>query len=42
MVDTMDAIDNSGLTPGAFGDLVNVTATANSAACDLEIFIAST
>ena len=43
VVDTMDAQDGGAdLVAGSFGDLVNVTATANSAACDLEIFIAST
>ena len=41
VVDTMDAVDNSGLTPGAFADLVNITATANTAAVDLEVFVAS-
>ena len=42
VVDTMDAVDNAGLTPGTMGDLVNVTATADTAACDMEIFVAST
>ena len=40
VVDTMDAVDNSGLTPGTFGDLVDITATANTAAVDLEVFVA--
>jgi len=40
VVDTMDAIDNSTLTPGTFADLVNITATANTAAVDLEVFVA--
>jgi hypothetical protein len=42
LVDTMDAIDNSGLSANTFGDLVSVTAIADTAAVDLEIFIAST
>ena len=41
VVDKMDAVDNSGLTPGTFGDLVDITATANTAAVDLEVFVAS-
>ena len=41
VVDTMDAVDHSGLTPGTFGDLVDITATANTAAVDLEVFVAS-
>ena len=40
VVDTMDAIDGTGLT-SALGDLVNVTADADTASCDMEIFIAS-
>ena len=40
VVDTMDAIDGTGLTY-ALGDLVNVTADADTASCDMEIFIAS-
>jgi len=38
-VDTMDGIDGTGLTL-SLGDLVNVTALADTAACDLEIFVA--
>ena len=42
--DTIEA--NAGtVTPGTYGtngDLANVTATADTAACDLEIFVAST
>ena len=38
---TMDGIDGSGLTV-SLGDLVNVTAAANTAACDMEIFVACT
>ena len=41
VVDTMDAIDGTGLTI-SLGDLVNVTAHADTASCDMEIFIAST
>ena len=40
VVDTMEA--NAGaITPGTFADLVNITALADGAACDLEIFVAS-
>ena len=38
VVDTMDA-DSSALSVG-LGDLVNVTATADTAACDVEVFVA--
>ena len=38
---TMDAIDGTGLTY-LLGDLVNVSAEANTAACDMEIFVACT
>jgi len=41
VVDTMDAIDGTGLTI-SLGDLVNITALADTASCDLEIFVAST
>jgi len=40
MVGTMDAIDGTGLTY-SLGDLVNVTADADTASCDMEIFVAS-
>jgi len=40
VVDTMDAIDGTGLTL-SLGDLVNVTADADTASCDMEIFVAS-
>jgi len=40
VVDTMDAIDGTGLTV-SLGDLVNVTADADTASCDMEIFVAS-
>ncbi len=36
----MDAIDGTGLTM-SLGDLVNVTADADTASCDMEIFVAS-
>ena len=39
VVDTFDAAATA-ITPDSFEDLVNVTAKANSAACDMEIFIA--
>ena len=35
----MDGIDGTGLTL-SLGDLVNITALANTAACDLELFVA--
>ena len=40
VVDTMYAIDGTGLTY-SLGDLVNVTADADTASCDVEIFVAS-
>jgi len=40
VVDTMDAIDGTGLTYD-LGDLVNCTADADTASCDMEIFVAS-
>lgn len=40
VVDTMDAIDATGLSL-SLGDLVNVTADADTASCDMEIFVAS-
>ena len=40
VVDTMDAIDGTGLTL-SLGDLVNVMAIADTASCDMEIFVAS-
>tara|TARA_Y100000310_G_C20048719_1_gene519547 strand:+ start:39 stop:512 length:474 start_codon:yes stop_codon:yes gene_type:complete len=42
VLSTMDAVDNAGLTANTFGDLVSVTAIADTSAVDLEIFIAST
>jgi len=39
VVDTMDAAATA-VTPNAFADLVDVTATAHTTACDLEIFVA--
>ena len=41
VVDTMDAVDAAGLSV-SFGDLVDITAQASGAACDLEIFVAGT
>ena len=40
VVDTMEAAA-SAITPGTFADLVNITALAETAACDLEVFVAS-
>ena len=40
VVDTMDAIAGSGLSNG-LADLVNVAADADTASCDMEIFVAS-
>ena len=40
VVDTMDAIDGTGITL-SLGDLVNVTADADTSSCDMEIFVAS-
>ena len=41
VVDTMDAVDNDGLSTNTFADLVSVTAIADTASVDLEIFVAS-
>ena len=41
VVDTMDATDNGSLTPNTFADLVEISATADTAACDCEVFVAS-
>ena len=40
VVDTMDAATET--LSVSFGDLVNITAQANTAACDVEMFVAST
>ena len=40
--DTMDSADAAGITPNSFGDLVDITCTADTAACDVEVFVAST
>jgi hypothetical protein len=40
VVDTMDAVDNAGLSTNTFADLVSITAIADSAACDIELFVA--
>tara|TARA_R100000008_G_scaffold84850_1_gene73286 strand:- start:254 stop:724 length:471 start_codon:yes stop_codon:yes gene_type:complete len=40
VVDTMEAAATA-ITPGTFADLVNITALADTAACDLEVFVAS-
>jgi hypothetical protein len=39
VVDTMDA-HSAAITPGTFLDLVNITALANTAAVDVEVFVA--
>ena len=39
VVDTMTA-HTSGITPGTFYDLVHVTALADCASCDLEVYVA--
>ena len=41
VVDTMDSADAAGITPDSFGDLVDITCAANTAACDVEVFVAS-
>jgi hypothetical protein len=41
VVDTMDA-EATALTPNSFEDLVDITAIADTASCDVEIFVAST
>ena len=40
VVDTMEAAATA-ITPGTFADLVNITALADTAACDVEVFVAS-
>tara|TARA_R110002051_G_scaffold212228_1_gene277422 strand:- start:403 stop:873 length:471 start_codon:yes stop_codon:yes gene_type:complete len=40
VVDTMEAAATA-ITPGTFADLVDITALADTASCDLEIFVAS-
>ena len=42
VVDTMDSADAAGITPDSFGDLVDITCAANTEACDVEVFVAST
>jgi hypothetical protein len=39
VVNVHDAIDGAGISV-SFGDIVNITALADTAACDLEIFVA--
>jgi hypothetical protein len=41
VADTMDSADAAGVVPLAFEDLVNITATADTASCDIEVFVAS-
>ena len=40
--DTMDSADAAGITPNSFGDLVDITCAADTAACNVEVFVAST
>ena len=40
--DTMDSADAAGITPNSFGDLVDITCTADTSACNVEVFVAST
>ena len=42
VADTMDSADAAGITPNSFGDLVDITCAADSGACDVEVFVAST
>ena len=42
VADTMDSADAAGRTPNSFGDLVDITCAADSGACDVEVFVAST
>ena len=40
--DTMDSSNSAGgITPNSFGDLVDITCVADTAACDVEVFVAS-
>ena len=39
--DTMDSADAAGITPNSFGDLVDITCTADSGACLVEVMVAS-
>ena len=41
VVDTMEAVDAAGLTSNTFDDLVDITADADTASVDLEVFVAS-
>ena len=42
VVDTMDSADAAGITPNSFGDLVDITCASDTAACNVEVFVAST
>jgi len=42
VADTMDSADAAGITPNSFGDLVDITCTADTSACNVEVFVAST
>ena len=39
--DTMDSADAAGITPNSFGDLVDITCTADTSNCEIEVFVAS-
>ena len=41
VVDTMDAVDNDGLSTNTFADLVSITAIADTSPVDIEMFVAS-
>ena len=41
VADTMDSADAAGITPNSFGDLVDITCAADTAACSVEVFVAS-
>jgi len=41
VTDTMDSADAAGITPNSFGDLVDITCTADTSNCNVEVFVAS-
>ena len=41
VVDTMDSADAAGITPNSFGDLGDISCAADTAACNVEVFVAS-
>ena len=42
VVDTMEASGSAGISTNTYADLVDITAIADTTACDVEIFVAST